>query len=418
MNLEKDPHFLAARDVVKVLHTAGYSAYFAGGWVRDFLLGHVADDIDIASQAPPEKVMQLFPHTIAVGAAFGVVLVIHAGYSFEVSSFRTDGLYLYGRRPETVIFSTPEEDAERRDLTMNGMFYDPLTHTVIDYVRGEEDLRRGIIRAIGDPDARIHEDRLRMMRAIRMMARFDFTIDEATEQAIRRYANTLLPAVAIERVWQELQKMASYPGMARGILKLHAVGLLTHIFPQLASMTYAEMELAVGAFSNYPPKTPAILYIAQLFLHLNAQELERFFKELKVAHTEIHLLLYYLHVRTLYSEPSTSRVEWVAAYAHPEALLCRHVYAASECSEEHEAAFLAHHAVQTKRLEAHILRHQQRHTLLKASDLFRFGLKPGPFLGALLREGERLAIERDLQDPTSVLHALQSTELWQKRDPS
>lgn len=419
MNLEKDPHFLAARDLVSTLHTAGYIAYFAGGWVRDFLLGHAADDIDIASQATPEGVMQLFPHTIAVGAAFGVVLVVHRGYSFEVSSFRTDGLYLYGRRPETVQYSTPEEDAERRDLTVNGMFYDPLTHTVIDYVRGEEDLRRGIIRAIGDPDARIQEDRLRMLRAIRMMARFDFIMDEATEQAIRRYAGTLLPAVAIERVWQELQKMASYPGMARGILELHAVGLLTHIFPQLTSTPRADIELAVGGFSNYPPKTPAILYIAQFFLHLSPQELERFFREdLKVSHAEIHLLLYYLRARTLYTNPTSasSRTEWVAIYAHKDAERCRQVYAASESSEEHRDSFLAFHESQTEQLAPHILRHQQRRTLLRASDLFSLGQQEGPFLGLLLRESERLAIEKDLQDPASALAALQKTPLWQKRN--
>lgn len=415
MNLEKDPHFIAARDLVATLHAAGYIAYFAGGWVRDFLLGFAADDIDIASQAPPEKVMQLFPHTIAVGVAFGVVLVVHHGYAFEVSSFRTDGLYLYGRRPESVHFSTPEEDAERRDLTVNGMFYDPLTHTVIDYVGGEEDLKRGIIRAIGDPDERIQEDRLRMMRAIRMMARFDFTIDESTQKAIRRYANTLLPAVAIERVWQELQKMASYPGMARGILELYTVGLLTHIFPQLELMTRAEIELAVGGFSDYPPKTPAILYIAQFFLHLSPQELEQFFRALKVSHAEIHLLLYYLHVRALYHGQAATRVEWVEAYAHPEALRCRQVYAASECSEEQRIAFLAYHEEQTEHLMPHIVRYQQKRPLLKASDLFALGEKEGPFLGLLLREAQRLAIEHDLQDPESVLKALKETPLWQKR---
>lgn len=418
MKLEKDPHFLAARELVTTLHEAGYIAYFAGGWVRDFLLGHIADDIDIASQAPPEKVMELFPHTVAVGVAFGVVLVIHRGYSFEVSSFRTDGLYLYGRRPETVHFSTPEEDAERRDLTVNGMFYDPLTHTVIDYVQGEEDLRRGIIRAIGNPDERIQEDRLRMMRAIRMMARFDFRLDEATRQAIRRYSSSLLPAVAIERVWQELQKMASYPGMARGILELYAVGLFTHIFPQLLHITQADIELAVGGFSNYPAKTPAILYMAQFFLQMNPHDAEQFFRSLKVSHAEIHLLLYYLHVRSLYNTPSNSRVEWMKAYAHPDARLCRQVYAASECSEEHRAPFLAYHEAQTEHLAPHILRYQQHHTLLKASDLFALGEKPSPFLGLLLREGERLCIERDLHDTASVLTALQSTELWNQRKKS
>lgn len=416
MNLDQDPHFLAARDLVTTLHEAGYIAYFAGGWVRDFLLGHHADDIDIASQAPPEKVMQLFPHTIGVGVAFGVVLVVHRGYSFEVSSFRTDGQYLYGRRPETVYFSTPEEDAERRDLTVNGMFYDPLTHTVIDYVGGEEDLKRGIVRAIGDPDARIQEDRLRMMRAIRMMARFDFTMETATEQAIRRYAGSLLPAVAIERVWQELQKMAIYPGMARGILELHSVGLLTHIFPQLLSVSRAQIELAVGGFPDYPPNTPAILYIAQLFLHMSPTEIEHFFRALKVSHAEIKLLLYYLHVRTLYNNPEAgSRVEWVVAYAHPEALLCRQVYAASECSEEQRAHFFAYHEKRFAALMPHITRYSEKKPLLKASDLYAFGLTEGPFLGLLLRESERLAIEHDLQDKESALAVLQQTEVWKKR---
>src|SRR6185437_5720237 len=163
-----------ATHIVKRLVEAGHLAYFAGGWVRDFLLNHPSDDIDIATSASVEEIQALFPKTIPVGIAFGIVIVVEKGHQFEVATFRKDRGYVDGRRPTGIDPASPEEDAQRRDFTLNGMFYDPLQKKVLDFVSGQEDLKKGIIRAIGNPHERFLEDRLRMMRAVRYGTRFGF----------------------------------------------------------------------------------------------------------------------------------------------------------------------------------------------------------------------------------------------------
>ena len=165
-----------ATSIVKKLQDAGYLAYFAGGWVRDFILKKPSDDIDIATSASVDEVQRLFPKTIPVGVAFGIVIVVQDNHQFEVATFRKDRGYVDGRRPVGIDPASPEEDAQRRDFTINGMFYDPIQDKIFDYVDGMKDLKKGIIRAIGDPNARFLEDRLRMMRAVRYSTRFDFPI--------------------------------------------------------------------------------------------------------------------------------------------------------------------------------------------------------------------------------------------------
>jgi len=201
-------HIAAA--IVKKLQEAGYIAYFAGGWVRDFILQKPSDDIDIASSATVEEIQRLFPKTIPVGVAFGIVIVVQDGHQFEIASFRKDRGYVDGRRPVGIDPATPEEDAQRRDFTINGMFYDPVQDKIFDFVDGIKDLKKGIIRAIGDPKARFTEDRLRMMRAVRYSTRFNFPIESDTLQAILSQAETLLPSVAMERIWQEFKKMSQF----------------------------------------------------------------------------------------------------------------------------------------------------------------------------------------------------------------
>src|SRR3984885_11348242 len=182
--------------VVKKLSEAGHIAYFAGGWVRDFLMQHPSDDIDIATSATVEEVQSLFSKTIPVGSAFGIIIVVEGTHQFEVATFRKEFGYFDGRRPTRVERATPEEDALRRDFTINGMFWDPLEKKLYDYVGGQEDLHQGLIRAIGNPHERFYEDRLRMMRAVRYATRFHFPIEAKTYEAIRDHAHALLPSVA------------------------------------------------------------------------------------------------------------------------------------------------------------------------------------------------------------------------------
>lgn len=192
--------------VIRILREAGHVAYFAGGCVRDKLLGLQAEDVDVATDAPPQRVRELFKNTRAVGQMFGVILVRFGRDQIEVATFRSDGIYKDGRRPETVRFASAEEDARRRDFTINGLFYDPISDHVIDYVGGLKDLEARILRAIGDPKQRFEEDHLRMLRAVRFAARFDLTIDPATSETICQDA-PLITRISGERVAEELRRM-------------------------------------------------------------------------------------------------------------------------------------------------------------------------------------------------------------------
>src|SRR5436853_6425461 len=181
-----------ATDVVRRLRAAGHAALFAGGCVRDMLLGREPDDFDVATDATPELVQKLFKRTAAFGVSFGVVEVLGPKpLTVQVATFRSDVSYSDGRHPDAVVFSSPEEDARRRDFTINGMFFDPLAQTVIDYVGGQEDLGDGILRAIGDPAQRFAEDKLRLLRAVRFATRFHLTMDPATAAAVRALAGEI-----------------------------------------------------------------------------------------------------------------------------------------------------------------------------------------------------------------------------------
>src|SRR5262245_30736477 len=227
-----------AIDVVRRLRQSGYEALWAGGCVRDELLGLTPADYDVATSARPEEVERTFARTVAVGASFGVVEVIgprRPDQSFpkvQVATFRSDGAYIDGRRPESVVFSTAVEDAQRRDFTINGMFFDPLESKVIDYVGGQADLKAGVLRAIGDPRARFREDKLRLMRAVRMAARFDFPIESATAAAIREMAPEL-NVVSAERIADELRKMLVHRNRAWAMRQMDELGLLRQVLPEV-----------------------------------------------------------------------------------------------------------------------------------------------------------------------------------------
>ena len=234
----------AARAIAGRLREAGHIAYLAGGCVRDRLLGREPKDFDVATDARPAVVQRLFARTVPVGAQFGVVLVVQDGARVEVATFRADGAYLDGRHPSEVRFGSAEEDARRRDITINGMFLDPASNQIIDHVGGREDLGRRLVRAIGDPAARIAEDRLRMLRAVRFAARLDFAIEPDTFAAIRAAAPTITD-MAWERIGAEVVRMLtdSAAGSARRAFELlDASGLLTAILPEVAALRGVEQS--------------------------------------------------------------------------------------------------------------------------------------------------------------------------------
>jgi poly(A) polymerase len=226
--------------VVRRLREAGHEALWAGGCVRDELLGLVPADYDVATSALPEEVRRLFRRTVAVGMAFGVVEVIGprtpAGpLIVQVATFRSDVSYSDGRRPDAVTFSSAREDALRRDFTINGMFYDPLENRLIDYVGGQEDLRARLLRAIGEPAVRFAEDKLRLLRAVRIATRFDVVIEPATEAAMRAMAPQIT-VVSAERIADELRRLLVHPRRAHGVSLLYEIGLAAAIFPELRGM--------------------------------------------------------------------------------------------------------------------------------------------------------------------------------------
>ena len=245
-----------ASSIVEGLRGRGFQAYLVGGCVRDLLLGREPKDYDVATSARPEQVMEIFPETYAVGAQFGVVLVpepetdVEGGFSadasghgsgcVEVATFRSDVGYSDGRHPDEVRFSEdPREDVARRDFTINGMLLDPVSGEVLDFVGGRDDLKAGIIRSIGDPERRFEEDKLRMLRAVRFAARFEYAIEPATFVAIQKLAEQI-EVVSRERVRDELTRMLTEGHGRRAFLLLDESGLLRHVLPEISAMKGVE----------------------------------------------------------------------------------------------------------------------------------------------------------------------------------
>ena len=223
-----------AIEIVRRLQQAGFGAYWAGGCVRDMLRGSQPEDYDVATAAKPDDIERLFSHTIPVGKQFGVILVIEAGHQFQVATFRAEGDYRDGRHPTLVQFSDAQADASRRDFTVNGMFFDPIAEKLCDWVGGEADLGRRLIRTIGDPTERFSEDHLRLLRAVRLAAQLDFQIETETWSAIRKHAADII-SVSAERIREELVKLFKAPFAARGLSLLHESGLLAQVLPEIAA---------------------------------------------------------------------------------------------------------------------------------------------------------------------------------------
>lgn len=264
--------------VVRKLRAAGHQALWAGGCVRDQLMGLAPHDYDVATDARPEQVQALFRRTIAVGISFGVVEVLGPKpLKVQVATFRSDGQYDDGRHPTSVTFSSPEEDAKRRDFTINGLFFDPIAERVIDYVGGEADLKAGIVRAIGDPRQRFTEDKLRLIRAVRFAARFGFTIEPATAAAIREMASQIA-VVAAERIAEELRKILTDPRRATGMTLLRDLSLSQPILPEL------DLQVDVLGALDEPLSFP--LGLAAIACSVDAKASAEFCNRLRLSNEE------------------------------------------------------------------------------------------------------------------------------------
>lgn len=247
--LKKHPQWIHVELVCRQLATAGFDAVLAGGCVRDGLLGVVPKDFDVATNASPETVETLFERTISVGKNFGVIVVpFDDGTTIEVATFRKDGNYTDGRRPQSVEFSDRAEDAKRRDFTVNALFFDLVRNVIIDHVGGLEDLPRKVLRVVGDPELRFREDRLRLLRAIRFSGQLGFEISEETEVALRRSARDL-KEVSRERVRDEVDKLLSAQWAELGFANLDRLGFSEPVFSDWAPLIFPIRERVQGAES-------------------------------------------------------------------------------------------------------------------------------------------------------------------------
>lgn len=263
-----------AEEAVRKLKNAGYKAYFAGGMVRDMLLGVSSKDIDIATSATFDEISSLFPNVIEVGKQFGICVVIENGMQMEIATFRREDGYSDSRRPDRVYPGTPEEDVKRRDFTINGMLYDPTNGELIDLVGGREDIKKKVIRFIGNPNERIQEDHLRLVRAIRFKITLGFQYDKFTFESVRKNAS-LLKSVSTERLRDELIKIFDSSNRAQGLIELSESGLLGYILPEIEQMKGVEQPAEYHregdvfkhtylALKNLRKDAPSFLAIATL----------------------------------------------------------------------------------------------------------------------------------------------------------
>ena len=364
--------------VIQKLRRHAHQALLAGGCVRDQLLARPAKDYDVATSAEPRAVMKLFPRTLKVGVHFGVVIVLEKRQQVEVATFRVDGEYRDGRHPSQVRFAGPEEDASRRDFTVNGMFYDPVDEVVLDYVDGRADIERRIIRTIGEPTERFKEDYLRMLRAVRFAAQLDFAVESHTLAAIGEQAGHITQ-ISGERIRTELALLLTCPGRVKGAGLFCDTGLAHHTLPVLDATTMPVGLATLGHLRRMPsfPLTLAALLVG---CHMDAAL--RSVQGLRLSRQETKHLTFLLTHRGRFSDSSLSQAELRILLAEPWATdqfaLERAFLKATEKS-------LTPLCAMRRRIRALGGMEMAPPPLLDGHDLMALGVPAGPRLGACMK---------------------------------
>ncbi len=385
-----------ATEVVSKLQRAGFVALFAGGCVRDELLGLTPVDYDIATSAKPEEVQAHFHRTHTFGASFGVVEVLGPKdangewLKVQVATFRSDGTYTDGRRPDSVVFSSPQEDAARRDFTINGLFRDPIGGTVYDYVGGEADLKTGVLRAIGNPEERFAEDKLRILRAVRMAARFELTIDPATLAAAKAMAPQI-KAVSAERIAEELRKILKHRNRERGVRLFAEIGLVEHVLPEV-SQHPEEWGRTTSSVARMPPGTSFELAFAALLRGIGLKAVATLCKRLRLSNDEHDRVLWLCTHRTAFenaaSQPNSILYPLLAMPGVGE-LACLHWAEGTDpLGRQIVESLVMNHSPETFNPPP----------LLTGDDLKDMGLKPGPLFKKLLDEIRSLQFDGQLKN--------------------
>jgi len=389
-----------ALTIVQQLREAGYEALWAGGCVRDFLLDIEPKDYDVATSARPEEIRELFgkQRTLALGAAFGVITVLggNSREPIEVATFRTDIDYLDGRHPKRVAFTDAEHDAQRRDFTINGIFYDPISEKLIDYVGGEIDLQAKLVRAIGDPAARFAEDKLRMLRAIRFATALEFSIDEATLSAVREMASEI-SVVSAERIGAELRRMLVDRHRARAVQLLQEAGLLNHVVAGCASLAESDFLATLEVLRRL--QTPSLpLALAALLHKVGADGVGRSVaRELRYTTKEGNLTQWLLS--NFRSIDSAKKLPWPDVQpllAHPDSAELVDFYESLAGGENAASAFCrAKMGLPRQELDPD--------PLASGADLIAHGVQPGPLFAKLLKHLRSEQLEGHIQNRQQAL---------------
>lgn len=384
-----------ALHIIRKLRQGGFEALLAGGCVRDRLLKRPASDYDVATDATPKEVMRMFGRTLKIGAKFGVVMVLLDGRQVEVATFRTEGGYVDGRRPGYVAFASAREDAARRDFTVNGMFYDPVTDTLHDFVGGQADLRAKIIRTIGDAGQRFSEDYLRMLRAVRFAVKLDFAIEPATWASITAHADKL-SAISAERIASELEEILTHPNRRRGGELLFASGLVRVIF---AGFTDTAAQTALAVFERLPRAVSFGLAMAAFCVGLPTAAAMTLCQKLKLSNAALKHIRFLLTHRGALSEAAMplSRLK----------LLMHEPYFTDLMKLERaivkaEGKSLRPLNAINKRAEAIDPAAVHPEPLLDGHTLIALGASPGPMVGRLAQELYIAQLEEHLKTPAQA----------------
>lgn len=431
--MKASPMEQTARGIVARLRERKHIAYLAGGCVRDMIGGLLPKDYDIATDATPEEVQKIFPHTYAVGAQFGVVVVVEDGINFEVATFRSDDAYIDGRRPTAVHFSTPEQDSKRRDFTINGMFYDPVAEEVIDFVGGRADLEAKLVRAIGDPAQRFAEDRLRMLRAVRFAAVLDYKIDKQTWDALGANAASITE-ISAERIRDELVRIFLSKNRVRGWDLLDESGLLRAILPEIEPMKGCEQPPQfhpegdvfrhTRLMLQLLPETVSVPLVFSVILHdvakpptaqvdeagrirfnghdrIGAEMTEQILERLRFSRAEIDATVEMVRQHMVFKDVPKMRLaklkRFMARPTFAEELELHRVDCASSHGMLDNYEFLLHKGEE--------FAHEPiiPPPLVRGDDLIALGMKPSPKFGEILEAVETLQLEGTLQDRQSAL---------------
>ncbi len=389
------PQWPAIQEIHKALRSAGYRSLIAGGAVRDLLLGRHPHDLDIATNATPEQVEQIFDKTVMVGKEFGVSRVILQGQDVEVATFRKDGKYSDGRKPDSVEFCSEKEDALRRDFTINAMFYDLDNNEVIDFVGGQKDLMLKNLRTVGDPDQRFSEDKLRILRGVRFHAQLGFTIDPATAEAIRKHS-IQIHQVSMERIRDEWQKTLLAPHAISGFQRTYDLGLWSPLF--------GTWRLQVDEYKklfSIPPSDSEKAWILWFLVH--CQESKEKLAEIAI-HWKLPKKLIQSMVYCLQSLPQLRNIQNVEAVdlaiflAKPNGRLAVEVYQALHQGRIKDSFFDKLKAAEQFFQKGHL-----PELLISGDDLIGFGVAPGPEIAKQLKTLYRIQLKEKISQKEDLM---------------